>query len=127
MKIIEPNQPHHNLFKKEVPPFIMRPTEMPRIAKTGAKLIEIGNKPIHLSQMEFSILSKIDETNFYLPEFKLFLERKGIPFDNGFVHVKITGKNECLMNTKKEDFGTLTPLPRKLKSLFPRLSNRPRF
>ena len=117
MKPIEPNQPHPNLFKKEVPPFIMKPSEMPHIAKTGAKLIEIGNKPIHLSEMEFSILSN-DETNFSLPEFKLFLERKGIPFDNGFVNVKITGKKECLMNTKKEDFGTLKPLPIKPKNLF---------
>lgn len=125
MKIIQPN--HENLHaKNQIPSFIMQASDSQKLFTKSEKMIKETEETIRLNKKEMEILLKIDKSNYRRPDLQEFLKRKGIPFDNGFIKIKIDGQTEQLMNTSKEDFGTLTHIKPK-KNIFIKPSHRSKF
>lgn len=124
MKIIKPNNEH---LSGKLPSFIMTPGDPSSfLKKSHENIIKKTEETIRLNKKEMEILLKIDESNYRRPDLQEFLKRKGIPFDNGFIKIKIDGQTEQLMNTSKEDFGTLTHIKPK-KNIFIKPSHRSKF
>ncbi|HPL93346.1 MAG TPA: hypothetical protein PLB38_03630 [bacterium] len=124
MKIIKPSDEH---LSGKLPSFIMTPGDPSSLLKKSPeKIIKETEETIRLNKKEMEILLKIDENNYQRKDLKEFLKRKNIPFDNGFIKIKIDGQAECLMNTSKEDFGTITHI-RPPKGFFLKPTHRQKF
>ncbi len=124
MKIIKPSNEH---LSDKLPSFIMRPSDSKKLfKKSSEKIIKETEETIRLNKKEMEILLKIDESNYRRADLQEFLRRKSIPFDNGFIKIKVDGQAECLMNTSKEDFGTITHI-RPPKGFFLKPTQRSKF